>query len=167
MINPIYHEQTNHHRGWVRNTLGLEEPILLPVLLRGVGLRLSQRPLHKASRQLYQRAWKTPAGRRYLSQTSEAMNEEDTSLYGKNREGKVALCETCAYDGYCRDKIRYYRCRNYIKIKDDYDKNERNVAGDRSDDCGHNQMTHSELLDAIQGFDVMIINGSRNPLFVS
>ena len=131
MINPIYHEQTNYHRGWVRNTLGSEEPILLPVLLRGVGLRLSQRPLHKASRQLYQRAWKTPAGRRYLSQTSEAMNEEDTSLYGKNREGKVALCETCAYDGYCRDKIRYYRCRNYIKIKDDYDKNERNVAGIR------------------------------------
>lgn len=78
----------------------------------------------------------TPAGRRYLSQTSEVMNEEDTSLYGKNREGKVALCETCAYDGYCRDKIRYYRCRNYIKIKDDYDKNERNVADDRSDDGG-------------------------------
>mgnify|MGYP003224629815 FL=1 len=64
------------------------------------------------------------------------MNEEDTSLYGKNREGKVALCETCAYDGYCRDKIRYYRCRNYIKIKDDYDKNEKNVADDRSDDGG-------------------------------
>lgn len=61
------------------------------------------------------------------------MNEEDTSLYGKNREGKVALCEACAYDGYCRDKIRYYRCRNYIKIKDDYDKN---VADDRSDDGG-------------------------------
>lgn len=56
------------------------------------------------------------------------MNEKDTSLYGKNREGKVALCETCAYDGYCRDKIRYYRCRNYIKIKDDYDKNEKNVT---------------------------------------
>ena len=106
------------------------------MLLRGVGLRLSQRPLHKASRQLYQRAWETPAGRRYLSQTSEVMNEEDTSLYGKNREGKVALCETCAYDGYCRDKIRYYRCRNYIKIKDDYDKNEKNVADDRSDDGG-------------------------------
>lgn len=64
------------------------------------------------------------------------MNEEDTSLYGKNREGKVALCETCAYDGYCRDKIRYYRCRNLIKIKDDYDKNEKNVADDRSDDGG-------------------------------
>lgn len=63
------------------------------------------------------------------------MNEGDTSLYGKNREGKVALCETCAYDGYCRDKIRYYRCRNY-KIKDDYDKNEKNVADDRSDDGG-------------------------------
>lgn len=61
---------------------------------------------------------------------------EDTSLYGKNRAGKVALCETCAYDGYCRDKIRYYRCRNYIKIRDNYDKNERNVADDRSDDCG-------------------------------
>ncbi len=26
---------------------------------------------------------------------------EDTSLYGKNRAGKVALCETCAYDDYC------------------------------------------------------------------
>lgn len=79
---------------------------------------------------------KLPQGEGILSQTSEAMNEEDTSLYGKNRAGKVALCETCAYDGYCRDKIRYYRCRNYIKIKDDYDKNERNVAGDRSDDGG-------------------------------
>lgn len=64
------------------------------------------------------------------------MNEEDTSLYGKNREGKVALCETCAYDGYCRDKIRYYRCRNYIKIRDNYDKNEKNAADDRSDDGG-------------------------------
>lgn len=61
------------------------------------------------------------------------MNEEDTSLYGKNHEGKVALCETCAYDGYCREKIRYYRCRNYIKIEDDYDNN---VADDRSDDGG-------------------------------
>lgn len=50
------------------------------------------------------------------------MNEEDTSLYGKNRAGKVALCETCVYDGYCRAKIKYYRCRNYIKIKDDYGK---------------------------------------------
>ena len=27
-------------------------------------------------------------------------------------------------------------CRNYIKIKDDYDKNEKNVADDRSDDGG-------------------------------
>ena len=26
--------------------------------------------------------------------------------------------------------------RNYIKIRDDYDKNEKNVAGDRSDDSG-------------------------------
>lgn len=33
------------------------------------------------------------------------MNEKDTSLYGKNREGKVALCETCAYDGYWRAKV--------------------------------------------------------------
>lgn len=36
----------------------------------------------------------------------------------RHREGKVALCETCAYDGYCRDK------------------NEKNVADDRSDDGG-------------------------------
>lgn len=64
------------------------------------------------------------------------MNEEDASLYGKNREGKVALCETCAYDGYCRDKIRYYRCRNYIKIKTIMTRMKKNVADDRSDDGG-------------------------------
>lgn len=61
---------------------------------------------------------------------------EDTSLYGKNREGKVALCETCAYDGFCRDKIRYYRCRNYIKIRDDYEPTKTNPTGDRNDGCG-------------------------------
>lgn len=60
---------------------------------------------------------------------------EDTSLYGKNREGKVALCETCAYDGYCQDKIRYHRCRNYIKIRDDYEQNEIHPIND-SDDGG-------------------------------
>lgn len=39
MINPIYHEQTNHHRGWVRNTLGSEEPILnLTEYLEGLNI---------------------------------------------------------------------------------------------------------------------------------
>lgn len=61
---------------------------------------------------------------------------EDNSLYGKNREGKVALCETCAYDGFCRDKIRYYRCRNYIKIRDDYETTKTNPTGNRNDGCG-------------------------------
>lgn len=51
------------------------------------------------------------------------LGQKNPSCYPCCFEGKVALCETCAYDGYCRDKIRYYRCRNYIKIKDDYDKN--------------------------------------------
>lgn len=60
---------------------------------------------------------------------------EDDSLYGKNRSGKVALCETCAYDGYCRDKIRYYRCRNYIKIRD-YEPTKTNPTGDSDDGCG-------------------------------
>lgn len=116
--------------------LGQKNPSCYPCCFEGSVCACRSDLCIKASRQLYQRAWETPAGRRYLSQTSEVMNEEDTSLYGKNREGKVALCETCAYDGYCRDKIRYYRCRNYIKIKDDYDKNEKNVADDRSDDGG-------------------------------
>lgn len=60
---------------------------------------------------------------------------EGISLYGKNREGKVALCETCAYDGFCRDKIRYYRCRNYIKIRDDNEPTKTNPTGDRNDGC--------------------------------
>jgi hypothetical protein len=47
--------------------LGTEEFILLPVLLGRVCLCLSQRPLYKVSRQVYQREWKTPAGRKYLS----------------------------------------------------------------------------------------------------
>lgn len=115
--------------------LGQKNPSCYPCCFEG-SVCACRSDLCIKHRELYQRAWETSAGRRYLSQTSEVMNEEDTSLYGKNREGKVALCETCAYDGYCRDKIRYYRCRNYIKIKDDYDKNEKNVADDRSDDGG-------------------------------
>lgn len=64
------------------------------------------------------------------------MNEEDTSLYGKNRAGKVALCETCAYDGYCQAKIKYYRCKNYIKIRD-YEQTKTNFTGDSGNDgCG-------------------------------
>lgn len=60
---------------------------------------------------------------------------EDDSLYGKNRQGEVALCETCAYDGSCRDKIRYYRCRNYIKIRD-YEQTKTNPTGGSDDGCG-------------------------------
>lgn len=116
--------------------LGQKNPSCYPCCFEGSVCACRSDLCIKHRDKLYQRAWETSAGRRYLSQTSEVMNEEDTSLYGKNREGKVALCETCAYDGYCRDKIRYYRCRNYIKIKDDYDKNEKNVADDRSDDGG-------------------------------
>lgn len=58
---------------------------------------------------------------------------------------------------------------NYIKIKDDYDKNEKNVllmtalmmAAAQSNDPFRTPRRNTG------GFDVMIINGSRNPLFVS
>ena len=39
---------------------------------------------------------------------------EDNSIYGKNKEGKITLYESCCYDGFCQDKIRYYKCKNYI-----------------------------------------------------
>lgn len=62
---------------------------------------------------------------------------EDDSLYGKNRQGKVALCETCVYDGYCQDRIRYYKCRNYIKIRK-YEPTKTNFIDDSSNDgCGN------------------------------
>ena len=60
---------------------------------------------------------------------------EDNSLYGKNQQGKVALCESCVYDGYCQNKIRYYKCKNYIK-KDNYEPTKTNPTGDRNDGCG-------------------------------
>lgn len=44
---------------------------------------------------------------------------KDNTLYGRNRRNKVALCESCVYDGFCRARIKYYKCQNYIK-KNDY-----------------------------------------------
>lgn len=43
-------------------------------------------------------------------------NEEDKKWYTDNN-GRVALCFTCAYDGYCNSKMKYTRCKNYIKRK--------------------------------------------------
>lgn len=42
---------------------------------------------------------------------------EDNSLYGRNKKGKLSLCETCAYVGYCMKHLRFYRCKDYIKKK--------------------------------------------------
>lgn len=47
--------------------LGQKNPSCYPCCWEGVCLCLSQRPLYEVSRQVYQREWKTPAGRKYLS----------------------------------------------------------------------------------------------------
>jgi hypothetical protein len=41
------------------------------------------------------------------------------SAYGVNAKGKVGLCESCAYAGYCMKGLRFYKCNNYIKRKED------------------------------------------------
>ena len=43
------------------------------------------------------------------------MKEDDTK-YGRNRDGKASLCETCAYTGgYClKNRMRFYRCKDYV-----------------------------------------------------
>lgn len=33
---------------------------------------------------------------------------EDNSLYGKNKNGRIALCESCVYDGYCKARVKYF-----------------------------------------------------------
>lgn len=39
----------------------------------------------------------------------------DSSLYGRNKKGKISLCETCAYVGYCLKTLKFYKCKDYIK----------------------------------------------------
>ena len=38
------------------------------------------------------------------------------SKYGRNKKGKLSLCETCAYvGGFCQEKnLHFYRCKNYV-----------------------------------------------------
>lgn len=48
------------------------------------------------------------------------MKKQDFSIYGRNKRGKKALCETCINNGYCPTRIRYYRCKDYIKDNYEY-----------------------------------------------
>ena len=37
-------------------------------------------------------------------------------MYGRNKRGKKALCETCTKNNsYCPVRPRYYQCKSYIK----------------------------------------------------
>ena len=42
-------------------------------------------------------------------------NAQDKSIYGTNKKGKVSLCESCVYVGYCMKTLRFYKCNDYIK----------------------------------------------------
>ena len=46
------------------------------------------------------------------------MKKQDFSIYGRNKRGKKALCETCINNGYCPTRIRYYRCKDYKREKE-------------------------------------------------
>lgn len=44
------------------------------------------------------------------------MKKHDFSMYGMNKRGKKALCETCTKNNwYCPVRPRYYQCKSYIK----------------------------------------------------
>lgn len=44
------------------------------------------------------------------------MKKPDFSMYGRNKRGKKALCETCTKNNwYCPVRPRYYQCKSYIK----------------------------------------------------
>lgn len=44
------------------------------------------------------------------------MKKQDFSMYGRNKRGKKALCETCTRNSwYCPVRPRYYQCKLYIK----------------------------------------------------
>lgn len=44
------------------------------------------------------------------------MKKQDFSIYGRNKRGKKALCETCTKNSwYCPVRPRYYQCKLYIK----------------------------------------------------
>lgn len=44
------------------------------------------------------------------------MKKQDFSIYGRNKRGKKALCETCTKNNwYCPVRPRYYQCKSYIK----------------------------------------------------
>lgn len=40
---------------------------------------------------------------------------EENKKWYTDSKGRVALCFTCAYDGYCKTKMRYKRCKNYVE----------------------------------------------------
>lgn len=42
--------------------------------------------------------------------------KQDFSIYGRNKRGKKALCDTCTKNNwYCPVRPRYYQCKSYIK----------------------------------------------------
>lgn len=45
-------------------------------------------------------------------------NEETRMKWYTDKKGRTALCFTCAYDGYCGKKMRYTKCKDYIRRND-------------------------------------------------
>lgn len=42
-------------------------------------------------------------------------NDDDRIKYYTDSKGRTALCFYCAYDGYCMKKMRYTKCKDFIK----------------------------------------------------
>lgn len=42
-------------------------------------------------------------------------NEENRIRWYTDSKGRTALCFTCSYDGYCNMKMKYTKCKYYVK----------------------------------------------------
>lgn len=46
-------------------------------------------------------------------------NSPEIEEYYKNSAGVTALCYTCVNDGFCMCRMRFKKCKNYIKRKEE------------------------------------------------
>lgn len=46
-------------------------------------------------------------------------NSHEIEEYYKNSAGVTALCYTCVNDGFCMCRMRFKKCKNYIKRREE------------------------------------------------
>jgi hypothetical protein len=47
------------------------------------------------------------------------IKDKNSVMFYENKDGRIALCYSCVYDGFCHAKMKYYKCKNYIKNEHD------------------------------------------------